>query len=119
MLRHRTILVRRRTMWRKRLTRFAVLGAGAILALAAGASSRAGTSLDGSWVGTFTQLRPAALAFSVRGGAVEVALGAGHATLQRVRVESADGRFRFAVPGRPSPLRFDARLVGDRLVGTA
>src|SRR3954452_7031634 len=115
MVRSRTIMMRRRTMLRKRLIRVAVLGAGAALAFTAGASSRAGTSLEGSWVGTYTQLRPAALGFTVRGGAVEVALGAGHATLQRVPLERANDRMRFTVPGRPSSLRFDARLVGGRL----
>ena len=76
-------------------------------------------AFDGSWHGTYTQIRPVELALTVTGSRAQVALGAGHATLQPVALAVRSGQLRLTVPGRPSPLILEAKLVGDRLVGTA
>ena len=111
-------------MWKIALRTSVCLLAGTVAAVAiarpASTASTASTGgLDGSWRGTYTQIRPAELAVAVSGGEALVALGAGHATVRRVKASVSSGRLRLIVPGLPSPVVLEARRVGDRLVGTA
>jgi dienelactone hydrolase len=74
----------------------------------------------GAWTGRFTLGNTTAVAVAARfsGTRALVALGAGHADVQGVRLGGRGSRIRFALPGRPSPLVFDGVLRGGRLSGT-
>ena len=66
----------------------------------------------------FNVFRSVGLSLVVGGGRAVVILGVGHADLQTVPARIAGGRVSFQVPGRPTPLAFDARLKNGRLLGT-
>src|SRR5215210_161272 len=80
-----------------------------VLALAAPA---AGTT---SWVGTYRlgTGAPVQITFVCADRHALVALGVGHAGLQSVPARG----YRFALPGAPSPLVFNGRVVRGRVTG--
>jgi uncharacterized protein len=94
-----------------------VLAAAAIAVPGAGAGSVA-KPVTGSWVGTYSLGGPGTIAFTLSGGRAVVELGVGHAGAQVVAANTARGRLRFQLPGRPQPVIFDARLRRGLLRGT-
>jgi uncharacterized protein len=82
------------------------------------AAERQTTGLDGSWIGTYTLNGPGQVSLVVGRGRAVVILGVGHADLQTVPASIAGTRVRFQLPGRPTPLAFDAHLENGRLLGT-
>jgi len=90
---------------------------GPVAALAGGWDTNA--TLDGQWSGTYTLGGPSRITVRASGARAWVALDAGHAGLQLVRLERRGDGVRFRLPGRPASVLFDARLRGGRLVGTA
>src|SRR5207344_1437270 len=100
MMRRRTIIVRRRIMFRLALTTSIATLVGSFAALGAASPAVTSGELDGAWKGTYTQIQPAELALTIAGGKAEVALGAGHATLQPVKATLSGERLRLVVPGR-------------------
>ena len=96
------------------MRRAAVLAllAGALVA-APGAQTAPEVTLTGTWRGTFVLPRggaPVAVSVQLRGGSGVVALGAGHPSQTVVPARRTGKRLRFALPGRPTPVRFDGRL---------
>jgi dienelactone hydrolase len=94
----------------------AALAAGA--ALATPASSADTATLAGSWRGTFTLPRVLPVSVELRGSTATVILSSGHAARTVVPARTSGGRLRFALPGRPTPLRFAGRLRPGAIVGT-
>ena len=88
--------------------------------LTAGSPQAAGAlGANGEWSGTYTLAGGKdAVAVTVAGRGATVGLGAGHASVQDVRVTRRGSAVRFALPGRPSALTFSGRLVRGRLTGT-
>jgi len=86
-------------------------------ALAACSAASARPALNGSWAGSYSLHGASSLAITVRGSSAEVALGVGHADVQRVKVRVAGASLSFAIPGRPSAVRFSGRLRGAFLTG--
>jgi pimeloyl-ACP methyl ester carboxylesterase len=90
----------------------------ALLAAGTQAAPDAVARLDGTWVGTYTLGGPGSISLTLAGKRVTVVLGVGHADLQTVALSVDGDHLRFALPGRPQPLVFDARLRGTTLTGT-
>src|SRR5215218_8767359 len=90
------------------------------IVLTAGSPHAAGAlGANGEWTGTYTLAGGKdAVAVTVAGRGATVGLGAGHASVQDVRVTRRRSAVRFALPGRPSALTFSGRLVRGRLTGT-
>ena len=61
---------------------------------------------------------PGQISLVLGGGRAVVVLGVGHADVQTVPARIDGSHVRFQLPGRPTPLVFDARLTSGRLVGT-
>ena len=95
------------------MRRLLVLAASLALLACAGsqAAARSGTGLAGSWIGSYTVNGPGQISLVVGGGRAVVALGVGHADVQTVPARIDGGHVRFQLPGRPTPLVFDARLT--------
>ena len=74
--------------------------------------------VGGSWVGTYSLGGRSAITFELRGRQAVVALGAGHAGVQKVPASSAGGRVTFRVPGLPAAVVFHGRPEGRLLEGT-
>ena len=94
----------------------------AALVVAAALASNAGgaASPNGTWRGTFSVsagVGAVALSVEIRGGRATVVLGADHPTETVARVTRRGATVRFAVPGRPTPLRFEGRLRGRTVSG--
>ena len=90
------------------------------LVAATGAQTASAATLTGTWRGTFVLPRgsaPVAVSVQVRGGSAVVAMGSGHPTQTVVTARRTGKRLRFALPGRPAPVRFDARLRKKVLSG--
>ena len=97
------------------------MGAVVLALTAAGCGGATGThsaAPEGSWVGSYVLGGPGRLSLSVDGTSALVALGVGHADLQAVKVSSTNGRVRFRLPGRPSPLAFDGEVANGRFTGS-
>ena len=100
-----------------RLAAAAVLAA---LLLAAGATEGRTAAPVGIWRGTFafgagTDRVP--FSVELRGARVTVVMGGFHPVETVARAVRNGARVRFAVPGRPTSLRFDGRLRGRLLAG--
>ena len=90
------------------------------LAAAPGAQTAPAATLTGTWRGTFVLPRgsaPVAISVQLRAGSAVVAMGSGHPAQTVVSARRTGKRLRFALPGRPSPVRFDARLRKKVLSG--
>jgi dienelactone hydrolase len=97
---------------------FTALSAAVTLVLAGAAPSMT-SAVAGSWTGTYDLNGQDSVTFVVSGRRAVVALGASHASAQTVAFSQRNGRIRFQLPGRPSPVVFEGRLRGGRIVGTA
>ena len=76
---------------------------------------------DGSWTGQFTLPVSAGrvqVDLQLHGSTGLVALGPGHAALQRVSVRRGATTLAVALPGAPAPLRFNLVLRGSALRGS-
>ncbi len=94
-------------------------GVGILLVLVAVSGAPAGGRAPaGTWVGTYLLGGPDALALTLKGDRVLVALGPGHAELQSVPLATSGARLTFALPGRPAALVFVGEIAGGRLRGT-
>jgi uncharacterized protein len=89
-------------------------------ALAPGAGGA--PSPNGTWRGAFTipaGVGAVPVSVEIRGARATVVLGAGHPTETVTRVTRRGATVRFAVPGRPTPLRFEGRMRGRTISGRA
>jgi dienelactone hydrolase len=95
------------------MRRALALGGIAALTVAACAAGGGSTGPTGTWRGTWALPRtaePAPISLELRGDRAIVALSAGHPAQTSVAVRRNGARVRFAVPGRPTPMRFDGTL---------
>jgi hypothetical protein len=101
------------------MARLALLALSATLTLVpAGAAPSMTSAVGGSWTGSYDLRGEDSLTFVVSGPRATVALGPSHASAQTVAFSGRNGRVRFQLPGRPSPVVFEARLRNGRIVGT-
>jgi uncharacterized protein len=101
----------------KRLVKILLVVSCLVLATA-DSSAESSSAVSGWWVGSYDLAGPGALTFDVTGARAVVALGAGHAGVQSVRVSTAGSHVRFRLPARPEPVIFDGTFAGSRLSGT-
>ena len=90
------------------------------VALSTGSSASAAAP-TGTWRGTFALPASAGavtMSVELRGTSATVVLGAGHPVRTVGRVTRRSVQVAFAVPGRPTPLRFTGRVRGRTLGGT-
>jgi uncharacterized protein len=101
------------------MSRLALLAlSAAVTLIVAGAAPSMTSAVSGSWTGSYDLNGGDSITFVVSGRQATVALGPSHASAQTVAFSQRDGRVRFQLPGRPSPVVFDGRLRNGRIVGT-
>jgi pimeloyl-ACP methyl ester carboxylesterase len=90
-----------------------------LLALSEGGTEAQPRSIpSGWWIGSYTLGGSGAITFEVAGKRAVVALGLGHAGVQKVQLTRRGSRLRFQLPGRPSPVIFSGVLRGNAIRGT-
>jgi hypothetical protein len=90
-----------------------------LLALSeAGTEAQPRSIPSGWWVGSYRLGGPGSVTFQVAGKRAVVALGLGHAGVQKVQLTRRGSRLRFQLPGRPSPVIFSGALRGAAIRGT-
>jgi uncharacterized protein len=104
-------------MWKSR-AQLLTLAAFLLALTAGGAEARPRAVPSGWWVGSYTLGGPGSITFEVAGNRAVVALGLGHAGVQKVPITRRGSRLRFQLPGRPTAVIFDGALRRNAIRGT-
>ncbi len=95
------------------------MAAVAFLALLTSQHGLAATAPTGDWIGSYVLRGSDAVGIRFSGSRATIALGAGHATAQTVKVvQTAGDGLTLSIPGAPAPVVFQLRARGAALEGT-